>query len=179
MRKQETTTASIHSRRLWTSLESSTFNNLVESPKIVEIDTCRPRSRSRRTNASLWDSGEDPPYQTTSSPLPCQISSLLSIPENRNYQDFDWGLMGEGCRFCSAQSTSRFANSEVLNMPVASAKSVCAQNFFRGYSNFPNYMASTQSFRAKLRFHNAPKQMLEMGPRKWLSLNEMVKSRAI
>ncbi|XP_043703227.1 protein IQ-domain 26-like [Telopea speciosissima] len=170
-------TASIHSRRLSASLESA-INNLDESPKIVEIDTCRPRSRSRRTNASMWDSGEDPPYETISSPLPCQIPCRVSIPESRNYQDFDWSLTGDECRFCTAQSTPRFVNSGGSNAPVTPAKSVCAENFFRGYSNFPNYMANTQSFKAKVRSYSAPKQRPEPSPRKKLSLNEMVESRA-
>ncbi|XP_042496884.1 protein IQ-domain 26-like [Macadamia integrifolia] len=170
-------TASIHSRRLSASLES-VINNLDESPKIVEIDTCRPRPRSRRTNPSMWDSGEDPPYQMISSPLPCQIPGRLSIPESGNYQDFDWSLVGDECRFCTAQSTPRLANSGGSNAPVTPAKSVCADSFFRGYSNFPNYMANTQSFRAKVRSYSAPKQRPEPSSKKKLSLNEMVASRA-
>ncbi|XP_042492792.1 protein IQ-domain 26-like [Macadamia integrifolia] len=170
-------TASIHSRRLSASLENA-INNLDESPKIVEMDTCRPRSRSRRTNTSMWDSGEDPPYQTISSPLPCQIPGRLSIPEGRNYPDFDWVLTGDECRFSTAHSTPRFANSGGSNAPVTPAKSVCAESFFRNYSNFPNYMANTQSFRAKVRSYSAPKQRPEPGPKKKLSLNEMVESRA-
>eukprot|EP00262_Sarcandra_glabra_P022315 TRINITY_DN9852_c0_g1_i1.p1 TRINITY_DN9852_c0_g1~~TRINITY_DN9852_c0_g1_i1.p1 ORF type:complete len:283 (-),score=35.58 TRINITY_DN9852_c0_g1_i1:23-817(-) len=169
-------TASIHSRRLSASLEA--FD---ESPKIVEIDTCRPKSRSRRTtNTSASDSGEDPPYQTISSPLPCQIPARISIPDCRNLPEFDWGLTGDECRFSTAQSTPRFANSGGSNagMPVTPAKSVCADSFFRRYSNFPNYMANTQSFRAKVRSQSAPKQRPEMGPKKRIPLNEMMESRA-
>ncbi|XP_068642712.1 protein IQ-domain 26-like [Aristolochia californica] len=172
-------TASIHSRRLSASLETA-INGFDESPKIVEIDTCRPKSRSRRTNASMSDCGEDPPSQTLSSPLPCHIPGRLSIPDCRNYQDFDWGLTGDECRFSTAQSTPRFLNSDrsLSCMPVTPAKSVCAESFFRRYSNFPNYMANTQSFRAKVRSQSAPKQRPESGPKKRLSLNEMVESRA-
>ncbi|XP_019052871.1 PREDICTED: uncharacterized protein LOC104595001 [Nelumbo nucifera] len=64
-------TASIHSRRLSASIETA-INTFEESPKIVEIDTGRPKSRSRRINTSMSECGEDPPYQTISSPLPCQ-----------------------------------------------------------------------------------------------------------
>lgn len=38
-------------------------------------------------------------------------------------------------------------------------------------------MASTQSFKAKSRSHSAPKQRPEPGPKKKLSLNEMMESR--
>ncbi|XP_058115473.1 protein IQ-domain 26-like [Magnolia sinica] len=172
-------TASIHSRRLSASLETS-INALDESPKIVEIDTYRPKSRSRRTNASMSDCGEDPPSQTLSSPLPVQVPARLSIPDSRNFPDFDWGLMGDECKFATAQSTPRFANSGASNvgMPVTPAKSVCGDGFYRHYSNYPNYMANTQSSRAKLRSHSAPKQRPELGLKKRLSLNEIVASRA-
>lgn len=174
-------TASIHSRRLSASLDA-TFNAIDGSPKIVEVDTGRPKSRSRRTNTSVSDSGDDQHYQTLSSPLPCRtpipVPVRLSTPDHRNYQDSDWGLTGDECRFSTAQSTPRFMNSERSNVPITPAKTVCADSFFRQYTNFPNYMANTQSFKAKLRSHSAPKQRPEPGPKKRLSLNEMMESRS-
>ncbi|KAK9275041.1 hypothetical protein L1049_022299 [Liquidambar formosana] len=170
-------TASFHSRRLSSSLDT-TSNAIDESPKIVEVDTgYRPKSRSRRTNMSVSDSGDDPPYQALSSPLPCHIPPRLSIPSCRNFQESDWGLTGDECRFSTAQSTPRFVTSCGSNAPVTPAKSVCADSFFRQYSNFPNYMANTQSFKAKLRSLSAPKQRPETGPKKRLSLMEMMESR--
>ncbi|XP_058074141.1 protein IQ-domain 26-like [Magnolia sinica] len=174
-------TASIHSRRLSAPLEATiNANAFDESPKIVEIDTCRPKSRSRRINASMSDCGEDLHPQMLSSPHPYHIPARLSIPECRNVPEFDWALTGDECRFSTAQSTPRFVNTSGSNagMPVTPAKSVCAENFFRRYSNYPNYMANTQSFKAKLRSYSAPKQRPEPGPKKRLSLNEMVESRA-
>ncbi|XP_059638255.1 protein IQ-domain 26-like [Cornus florida] len=167
-------TASIHSRRLSASLDISTTEG---SPKIVEIDTGRPKSRSRRTNTWVSDSGDDPFGQTLSSPLPCRIPTRLSIPDHQNFQDIDWGLTGDECRFSTAQSTPRFVNSGGSNGPVTPAKSVCVDTYFRQYTNYPNYMASTKSFKAKLRSHSAPKQRPEPGPKKKLSLNEMMESR--
>ncbi|XAR50691.1 hypothetical protein NMG60_11005088 [Bertholletia excelsa] len=164
---------------------SGSFENPIcayeESPKIVEIDTYKPRSRSRRMNPSVSDFGDDPYYQTVSSPLPWPVPGRLSIPEPvfRNVQDFDWGFPGgEECRFAStAQSTPRFANCGRSNAPATPAKSVCGDSFFRPYSNFPNYMANTQSFRAKLRSQSAPKHRPEPGSKKRLSLNEIMASR--
>ncbi|XVE54179.1 hypothetical protein DITRI_Ditri03aG0059800 [Diplodiscus trichospermus] len=170
-------TLSIHSRRLSASLDTAI--NIDESPKIVEVDTGRPKSRSRRNNnTSISDFSDEPPYPTLSSPLPSRLPARLSIPDSRHFQDSDWGLTGDECRFSTAQSTPRFINICVSNAPATPAKSVCADNFFRHCGNFPNYMANTQSFKAKLRSHSAPKQRPEPGPKKRLSLNEMMESRS-
>lgn len=143
----------------------------------MEVDTGRPKSRSRRTNTSVSDFSDDAHYQTLSSPLPSKIAHRLSIPDSRNFQESDWGLTGDECRFSTAQSTPRFVNVDGSRAPVTPAKSVCADNFFGQY-NFPNYMANTQSFKAKLRSHSAPKQRPEPGPKRRLSLNEMMESRS-
>ncbi|XVF88637.1 hypothetical protein PTKIN_Ptkin19aG0066800 [Pterospermum kingtungense] len=169
-------TLSIHSRRLSASLDTGISTD--ESPKIVEVDTGRPKSRSQRTNTSVSDFSDDPPYQTLSSPLPCRVPARISVPDSRHFQETDWGLTGDECRFSTAQSTPRFISSCVSNIaPVTPAKSVYADNFFRQW-NFPGYMANTQSFKAKLRSHSAPKQRPETGTKKRLSLNEMMESRS-
>lgn len=161
-----------HSKRLSTSYE---MNFSDESPKIVEIDTYKPRSRSRRAYTTLSECGENNPYQ--SSPLPCQNPPKISIPDSQKSQDFDWNLTGEECRFSTAHSTPRFSNLVRGNGPATPAKSVCGDSYFRPYSNFPNYMASTQSFKAKLRSHSAPKQRPEPPQKKRISLNEIMAAR--
>lgn len=165
---------SIHSRRLSASLDTP-FNIYDENPKIVEIDTFRPKSRSRRTNTSISDCAED----ALSSPLPCHISAHHSASDYRNVREFGWGLTGDECRFTTAQSTPRFTNSGGLGagIPVTPTKSICSESFFHQYSDYPSYMANTQSSRAKLRSHSAPKQRPVSGPKKKLLLNEMVESR--
>lgn len=176
--------ASVHSRRLSASLDNAS-NGFDRSPKIVEIDTCRPRSRSsRRTSPSVLDLADELPPQSISSPLPCQIPSRISIPDCRNFQDYDWCLTGEKCRFsATAQSTPRYMNS-TGTMPATPAKSLSiAEGVFRRFlntSNCPSYMANTQSFEAKVRSQSAPKQRPEpAGTRKRLPLSEvMVESRA-
>lgn len=168
-----------HSKRLST-YESNT-NCYEESPKIVEIDTYRPHSRSRRINTSS-DSGEESHsqshYNNMPSPLPCKNPGCISIPEFHNLQDFEWGFVADDYKYSNtAQSTPRFMNSKRSNGPATPAKSVCGDSFFRPYSNYPSYMANTQSFNAKLRSHSAPKQRPEPGPKKRLSLNDIVASR--
>ncbi|KAM3375030.1 protein IQ-domain 26 [Capsicum galapagoense] len=168
-----------HSKRLSTSNETS-YDGFDESPKIVEIDTYRTKSRSRRmNNACMSESGDEQHYQAMSSPLPCPHPAHLSIPDCRHLQDVNWSFLAdEQCKFASAQSTPRFTGSGRSNAPPTPAKSVCGDGHFRSYANFPNYMSNTQSFRNKLRSHSAPKQRPEpAGPKKRLSLNEIMASR--
>ncbi|KAK4479590.1 hypothetical protein RD792_015108 [Penstemon davidsonii] len=165
-----------HSKRLSASYDPS-LNAFDESPKIVEIDTCGPKSRSRRMNTCMSDYSDEQYYQGVSSPLPYPNPARLSIPDCRHIQDYDWGFAPEDYKFATAQSTPRFACSGRANIPLTPAKSVCGDSFFRPYSNGPSYMANTQSFRAKLRSHSAPKQRPESGPKKRLSLNEIMASR--
>ncbi|OIW03710.1 hypothetical protein TanjilG_29745 [Lupinus angustifolius] len=178
--------SSIHSRRLSSSFDATINNNnnsIDGSPKIVEMDTGsgRPKSRSRRTNTSISDFGYDPSFHAVSSPLsiPRVTPARLSIPNHGNFNDSsEWGLTREECRFSStAHSSPRFTSSCSCGAP-ATPKSVCTDYLFlRQYGNNPNYMASTQSFKAKLRSQSAPKQRPVQGPRKRLSLYEMMESR--
>ncbi|XP_004503493.1 protein IQ-domain 26 isoform X2 [Cicer arietinum] len=179
-RSEYTASIPIHSRRLSSSFDA-TMNNTnsyeIESPKIVEVDTGRPKSRSRRSNTSISDFGDDPSFQTLSSPLPITPSQLF-IPNQRNFNESDWGITGEEYKFSTAQSTPRFKNSCTCGFIAPSTpKTICGDNFYIGeYGDFPNYMANTQSFKAKLRSHSAPKQRPE--PKKRVSLNEMMESRS-
>ncbi|RDY12127.1 Protein IQ-DOMAIN 31, partial [Mucuna pruriens] len=168
--------APIHSRRVSSYFDATNNNNnsVDGSPKIVEVDT--GRSKSRRSRRTISDFGDESSFQVQalSSPLPIpyRTPTRLSRPDQRNFQDSEWGLTGEEGRFSTAQSTPRFTNSCTRgSVGPVTPKSVCTDNLFLGqYGNFPNYMASTQSFKAKLRSHSAPKQRL--------SLNEMMESRS-
>lgn len=161
----------LHSKRFPACFDPS-LNAFDESPKIVEIDTCRPKSRSRRMSTCLSEYNDDHYYQAISSPLPKKYDL-----DHHYLQDFDWGFVPEEGKFATAQNTPRFGCSGLADGPVTSAKSVCGDSFLRAYSNCPNYMANTQSFKAKLRSQSAPKQRPGPGPNKRLSLNEMVASR--
>ncbi|KZV34676.1 protein IQ-DOMAIN 14-like [Dorcoceras hygrometricum] len=169
------TRSEFHSKRLSANYDPS-LSPFDESPKIVEIDTCRPKSNSRRMNPSEYF--EDQYYyyhQGMSSPLPCPTPPHLSIPCR---QECDWRFIAEDYKFATAQNTPRFGHLGATNDSITPSKSVCGDSFFRPYSNYPNYMTNTQSFRAKLRSHSAPKQRPEPGPKKRLSLNEIMASRS-
>ncbi|KAL6563278.1 Protein of unknown function (DUF4005) [Orobanche hederae] len=173
----EETRSEFHSKRLSSSYDPS-LSTFDESPKIVEIDTCGPKSRSRRMSTCMSEYCDDRYYQVISSPLPCPVANRLSTPNCHHGPDFGWGFAQEDYKFATAQNTPRFGCSGRAYAPTTPAKSVCGDSFFRPYSNCPSYMANTQSFRAKLRSHSAPKQRPGLGPKKRLSLDEIMASRA-
>ncbi|KAL7222102.1 hypothetical protein ACSBR1_023922 [Camellia fascicularis] len=131
MERFDETVTQFH-KRLSGPIEKS-LNALEDSPKIVEIDTYKPRSRSRRINTIMSDSCKDAYYQTVSSPLPCPIQTR-KLPEYFTNDEF---------RLSTPQSTPHFSNS-------------C---------------------RAKLRSHSAPKQRPELVSKKRLTLGEIMASR--
>ncbi|XP_051131358.1 protein IQ-domain 26-like [Andrographis paniculata] len=156
-----------HSRRLSSSFEAAAMNSMEESPKIVEVDTgSRPKSRSRRAYSLMADSGEDSFGKAASSPYPARIATP-------NFSDQEWCVIGDECHFSTAQSTPRFAG---YDGPPTPAKSSCD---LRRYGEHPNYMAKTQSFKAKVRSQSAPKQRGDGGgTRRRLSLHEVMESRS-
>lgn len=156
---------------------STTYEALGESsPKIVEIDTFKPRSR--RFSNALSEYGEDVPYNTISSPLPNNVPGRISVTDYRCLQDFECYFDGQERKVSTAQNTPRFGSSLWSNVPGTPAKSVCGDSLCnRSYSNFPNYMTNTQSFKAKLRSQSAPKQRPEPVSKKRLSLDEIMAAR--
>jgi hypothetical protein len=162
-RSEQSSVAAYYSRRLSASVDSSSCYD--RSPKIVEMDTGRPKSRasSLRTSppaTSEADAAENcysysvssplPPYQLLPGGAPPRISA-------RHFPEHEWF---EKARPATAQSTPRYSSLA----PVTPTKSACG-----GYGNSPSssalncpsYMSSTRSSVAKVRSQSAPKQRPE------------------
>ncbi|MED6107236.1 IQ-domain [Stylosanthes scabra] len=164
------TRSEFHSKRLPTrskSYETSLINmkGFDESPKNVEIDTYKPQSRSRRITTTVSETEEeDHMHYQAISVLECSRHPPPPPP-----QHLEWYLNTGECDIATAHSTPR-----LVNAPATPVKSVCGDSF-RPYCNSPNYMANTQSYRAKVRSHSAPKQRPE--PKKRFSLTELMAAR--
>lgn len=72
-------------------------------------------------------------------PVPADVAELCDSPQ-----------------FFSATSSRPGSSRRGPFTPTA--KSECSRSLFGGYSDYPNYMANTESFRAKARSQSAPKQ---------------------
>ncbi|CAL9211587.1 protein IQ-domain 26-like [Musa acuminata AAA Group] len=167
-------TPAFQRRSFSTSLGGATPDR---SPKTVEIDVCGTRSRSScRAIPSAVD-----PADHFSSPIPCPVPARVSTPNRRNSQENDWCISGEKCRIsATAQGTPRYTNSPG-KVGVTQAKSVYdAEGVYRRYmseSSSPNYMANTQSSKAKRRAQSAPKHLPEVaGMRKRQPLGDLSNS---
>ncbi|AQK93938.1 hypothetical protein Zm00014a_026221 [Zea mays] len=174
------------SRRLSASVESSSYG-YDRSPKIVEVDPGRPKSRSssRRSSAPLLDAGSCcgeewcASANPASSPLPCYLSAgpptRIAVPTSRQFPDYDWCAL-EKARPATAQSTPRCLLQ--AHAPATPTKSVVAGHS-PSLNGCPNYMSSTQASEAKARSQSAPKQRPELacccgGARKRVPLSEVV-----
>ncbi|KAL0923937.1 hypothetical protein M5K25_004725 [Dendrobium thyrsiflorum] len=141
------------------SFRSQKLNGNECSPKIVEIDTHRLKSRSaRRTSLSDMDESF---FNSMSTPIPCPVET----------------------RRCSstAQNTPRWLNSGLSLAPPSPTKSVCGasygvfQRLLNSAANTPSYMSTTQSFEAKVRWKSGLKQRPEgHGLGKRVPLSEQV-----
>ncbi|OIW16904.1 hypothetical protein TanjilG_00132 [Lupinus angustifolius] len=174
MERFHETRSEFHSKRLPASYETS-LNGFDESPKVVEIDTYKTRSRSRRFTSTMSECGEDTPRHAISSPLPSPLPGKISVPECKHVQDFELYFNVDECRYSTTHNTPRFASYRRPNAPATPAKNVYGDTYFQPYCNSNGYMANTKSFNAKVRSHSAPRQRPE--PKKKLSLNEMMAAR--
>ncbi|KAK6947736.1 protein of unknown function DUF4005 [Dillenia turbinata] len=139
-----------------------------KSAKILEVDTGKPQVSSKRRNLfqssnntvssdqishCFTTSKDSTSHQTVPSPLSCEVQSLSPLKFSHEVED---------C-FCTADNSPQYysASSRAASSkggPFTPAKSDGTRSILSSYSDYPNYMANTESSRAKVRSLSAPKQ---------------------
>ncbi|XP_010255505.1 PREDICTED: protein IQ-DOMAIN 1-like [Nelumbo nucifera] len=144
-----------------------------KSDKILEIDTGKPHLCSKRrhnifqsSQQNLASDRNSRSFATLESPSKDSTTAQLSIPSPSSgevqsssplkFYEVD-DSASNSPQFLSA--SSRRGSSR--RGPFTPTKSDCSRSIFSGYGDYPNYMANTESSRAKVRSQSAPKQRPE------------------
>ncbi|XP_061364221.1 protein IQ-DOMAIN 22-like [Gastrolobium bilobum] len=149
------------------SLMRTCSTNDEKSDRILEIDSGKPHFTSRRRNLfhstshalgsdhlskSLTTSKESTSLQSGQSPS-CEVQSYSQVKINEV----------EESPFCTAENSPQFLSATSKDdgykrSPFTPTRSDGSRNYLRGYSDYPSYMAYTESSKAKVRSLSAPKQ---------------------
>ncbi|URE03551.1 IQ calmodulin-binding motif family protein [Musa troglodytarum] len=137
-----------------------------KNAKILEVDTGKPQFHHKRRNTYIHSSSSTLTSDQNShsfvtlpgSPSMESTGAQRSFPGQQSMGHlmlpFEGGEYGESPQFCSASSRPGSSRKG----PFTPSKSECSQSLCCGYSDYPNYMANTESSKAKVRSHSAPKQ---------------------
>ncbi|XP_039045367.1 protein IQ-DOMAIN 14-like [Hibiscus syriacus] len=136
-----------------------------KSDKILEVDTWKPHLNSQQSNRNFRASQHSSAFDYNQSFMaydsPRKLSGKASNPIPNNFaaeaisrkSDIDNSPQG------LSASSFRPGSSSARRSPFA--RSECSWGYLSGYSGHPNYMANTESSRAKYRSQSAPRQRLE------------------
>ncbi|KAL6348877.1 hypothetical protein AAG906_033533 [Vitis piasezkii] len=140
-----------------------------KSDKILEIDTGKPNFTPKRRNLfqsshhgvasdqishSFTTSKDSTTHQTVPSPSSCEVQSLSPLKFCQEVEEGSFCTADNSPQFYSA--SSRAGSSR--RGPFTPTKSDGSRSYLSGYSDHPNYMAYTESSKAKVRSFSAPKQ---------------------
>ncbi|XWS50577.1 hypothetical protein CRYUN_Cryun12cG0098600 [Craigia yunnanensis] len=149
-----------------------------KSDKILEVDTWKPRLNSQQSNRKFKASQHgsaldynksfmafDSPRKLSgkaSNPIPNLSSAeVLSFSSLKYPGGKDEAVLRTADNSPQVLSASSRPGSSARRSPFTPTRSECSWGYLSGYSGHPNYMANTESSRAKYRSQSAPRQRLE------------------
>ncbi|KAG2384842.1 uncharacterized protein HKW66_Vig0119340 [Vigna angularis] len=146
-----------------------------KSDKILEVDTWKPHLNSSGSSFQaahhyLSSDYNNENFVAYESPSKRSSKTLYPSLSSREVLPFGSLKLHRGKEEASlrnvedspqAFSASSRRGSGSRRGPFTPTKSECAWSVFSGYSGHPNYMSNTESSRAKVRSHSAPRQRIE------------------
>lgn len=144
-----------------------------KSDKILEVDTWRPHFKSHHSSNSFQTAHyylssnynnenlmahESPSKRSTKALNQREVLQLNSLKFHKGKEEATSRTADNSPQAFSANSRN---GNGARRGPFTPTMSECSWGFFSGYSGYPNYMANTESFRAKVRSQSAPRQRLE------------------
>lgn len=149
-------------RRLWEQGDD-------RSDKILEVDTGHPHVSSKRrslfysSHLSLGSDQNCPSYTTSKDSTARQSIRSLSSGEVQSLSPLKFAEDADESAFCTADNSPAFYSASSRGGSskrgtFTPTKSDGTRSCLSGYSDHPNYMAYTESSKAKVRSLSAPKQ---------------------
>lgn len=153
-------------RNIYNEMERGLEDNI----KIVEMDVCESKGDSRSRSSSVYHHGHQ---EQSDNRISTHYSTNGSYSKEENYKispapSAFTELSPKACSghfddcFSTAQSSPQFysavSRTDNSKHPFAFPRPSTAEPMSYDYPLFPNYMANTESSRAKVRSHSAPKQ---------------------
>jgi len=131
-----------------------------KSDKILEVDTWKPHLNSHHYLSSDYNNNENfVAYESPSKRSSREgVLPFGSLKLHRGKEEASLRNVEDSPQAFSASSRH---GSGSRRGPFTPTKSECAWSVFSGYSGHPNYMSNTESSRAKVRSHSAPRQRIE------------------
>ncbi|XP_044468399.1 protein IQ-DOMAIN 23-like [Mangifera indica] len=149
-----------------------------KSAKILEVDTWKPHLTPHQHNRAFRNSQygctsdyNNHSFMTIDSPSKLSTKTVNLVPSvtsgdvlSLSARKFPAGKGKESSRTAEnsphASSASYRPGTSARRGPFTPTRSECSRGFFGGYPGYPNYMANTESSRAKVRSQSAPRQRL-------------------
>lgn len=124
-----------------------------ENIKIVEVDIGESRGGGSTKSRNSYSNNVQTERRISMSPAPSAITELSPKASSGHFEEYSFG---------TAQSSPQYYTSISKQDPARIAfsypRSEIGDSIYHEYPFYPNYMANTESSRAKVRSHSAPKQ---------------------